>query len=327
MHWDHYRNQSLDIPPASHYTAQNDHRIGPVYRKALFRRYTDDSFKVPLAHDPALGIIGPIIRAEAGDRIEITFLNKAKYPHSLHPHAIEENNLYELPGLRVSPGEQFKYVWDIPANYEFPINQSSVVWAYSSKASPVEDVNAGLLGLVVIYTKGTLALPSPGSTFQKPKDTDQEIFTLMTNTNENESRYFNESAERVGFDREKVEKLKQDPWFHESNRMYHINGYVYNNNKDIRIFYGYKVRWYVISFGVSDTDAHTAHWHGATLLYHGHRVDVVDLLPVSFEVLDMVPDNEGQWLFHCHVASHFEAGMSAVYQVEKLVYTGDEGWG
>lgn len=340
MHWDNVRDQPLTKAPASLYTVQhNGKRIGTVYQKCFYRQYRDDSFTNPIAHDAVLGNLGPILRAEAGDQIHITFYNKASYPHSLHPHTIVTNNITQhlhphpirapqhLPGQFVKPGEKYRYVWDVPLDYQFPENQSSVVWTYSSKSSPIGDVNAGLLGLVVIYKKGTLEYPSPGSMFQRPQGIDQEVFTIMTTTDESESTYFTESGARVGLTVDRLKQLEQtDPLFKESNRMYHINGYVYNNNKNIELVYGSRVRWYIVSFGVSDDDVHTAHWHGATLLNHGHRVDVVDLTPVSFEVVDMVPDNEGQWLFHCHVASHFEAGMSAFYQVEKVVYTGDEGW-
>ncbi|KAI8983977.1 Cupredoxin [Mycotypha africana] len=162
----------------------------------------------------------------------------------------------------------------------------------------------------------------------------------MTTTDENKSTYFKESGERAGLSMERMEELaRTDRFFNESNQMYHINGYVYNNHPVINLAYGSRVRWYVISFeekeedkhvpidDEGDNDVHTAHWHGASLLYHGRRVDVVDLTPISFEVVDMVPDNVGQWLFHCHVAAHFDAGMSAFYQVEEVVYTGDEGWG
>lgn len=340
MHWDNVRDQPLTKAPASLYTVQrNGKRIGTVYQKCFYRQYRDDSFTNPIAHDTVLGNLGPILRAEAGDQIHITFYNKASYPHSLHPHTTVTNNITQhlhphpirapqhLPGQFVKPGEKYRYVWDVPLDYQFPENQSSVVWTYSSKSSPIGDVNAGLLGLVVIYKKGTLEYPSPGSMFQRPQGIDQEVFTIMTTTDESESTYFTESGARVGLTVDRLKQLEQtDPLFKESNRMYHINGYVYNNNKNIELVYGSRVRWYIVSFGVSDDDVHTAHWHGATLLNHGHRVDVVDLTPVSFEVVDMIPDNEGQWLFHCHVASHFEAGMSAFYQVEKVVYTGDEGW-
>lgn len=326
MHWDNVRDQPLTKAPSSLYTVQRkNRRIGSVYHKAFYRQYRDDSFKVPIAHDSVLGNLGPIIRGEAGDQIHITFYNKASYPHSLHPHTTNSTTL--LPGQYVQPGQKYRYVWDIPLDYAFPENQSSVVWTYSSKSSPVGDVNAGLLGLVIIYQKGTLEQPSLGSMFQKPKHIDREVFTIMTTTDETESTYFTESGQRVGLSVDRLKELEQkDPLFKESNRMYHINGYVYNNNKNIELVYGSHVRWYIISYGVSDEDVHTAHWHGATMLSHGHRVDVVDLTPISFEVVDMIPDNEGQWLFHCHVASHFESGMSAFYQVEKVVYTGDEGW-
>jgi hephaestin len=29
----------------------------------------------------------------------------------------------------------------------------------------------------------------------------------------------------------------------------------------------------------------------------------------------MVPDNPGNWMFHCHFSDHMEAGMVAMYQV------------
>jgi FtsP/CotA-like multicopper oxidase with cupredoxin domain len=30
---------------------------------------------------------------------------------------------------------------------------------------------------------------------------------------------------------------------------------------------------------------------------------------------DMVADDPGTWLFHCHVSEHMEGGMAALYQV------------
>jgi FtsP/CotA-like multicopper oxidase with cupredoxin domain len=36
----------------------------------------------------APGILGPLIRAEVGDTIQIHFKNNAKHPHSLHPHGV-----------------------------------------------------------------------------------------------------------------------------------------------------------------------------------------------------------------------------------------------
>jgi hypothetical protein len=41
------------------------------------------------------------------------------------------------------------------------------------------------------------------------------------------------------------------------------------------------------------------------------RTDTVELLPGSMKVADMVADNPGDWLFHCHVTEHMANGMFA----------------
>ena len=47
----------------------------------------------------------------------------------------------------------------------------------------------------------------------------------------------------------------------------------------------------------------------------GMRTDKLELLPGSMKVVDMVPDDVGTWLFHCHVNDHIIAGMQALYTV------------
>jgi FtsP/CotA-like multicopper oxidase with cupredoxin domain len=46
------------------------------------------------------------------------------------------------------------------------------------------------------------------------------------------------------------------------------------------------------------------------------RTDVAALLTMGMLVADMVPDNPGTWLFHCHVGGHLRSGMQALYTVE-----------
>src|SRR5580658_5965722 len=58
------------------YTQRNVHGIGRVYRKAIYREYTDATFthlKPRLAQDAYLGILGPILHAEVGDTIQVVF--------------------------------------------------------------------------------------------------------------------------------------------------------------------------------------------------------------------------------------------------------------
>ena len=46
------------------------------------------------------------------------------------------------------------------------------------------------------------------------------------------------------------------------------------------------------------------------------RTDVVSLLPMEMVVADMVPDNPGTWLFHCHFFDHSDGGMQALFTVK-----------
>jgi hephaestin len=74
------------------------------------------------------------------------------------------------------------------------------------------------------------------------------------------------------------------------------------------------VRWYVMGMG-TEVDLHTPHWHGDDVVVNGMRTDVVSLLPATMVVADMVPDDVGTWLLHCHVGDHITAGMVTRYRV------------
>jgi hephaestin len=36
---------------------------------------------------------------------------------------------------------------------------------------------------------------------------------------------------------------------------------------------------------------------------------------MGMQVVDMIPDDPGTWMFHCHVDVHMEAGMETPYRV------------
>jgi hephaestin len=95
-----------------------------------------------------------------------------------------------------------------------------------------------------------------------------------------------------------------------------INGYSYSSMpvRYLTMRKGERVRWYIMA-GLNDFDFHTPHWHGNTVTVGGMRTDVVAVAPMQMVVADMVPDDVGVWLFHCHIAFHFENGMSVKYQV------------
>lgn len=121
----------LSPSPGNRYLGKGKYRIGSRYKKVVYREYTDDSFSVQKKQQPSqqhLGIlgtvqlyfqyfvvcwnqkrayffvfacIGPIIKAEVGEQIVITFKNKASRPYSITAHGVRASGVHSP----VSPGE------------------------------------------------------------------------------------------------------------------------------------------------------------------------------------------------------------------------------
>ena len=76
---------------ASRYTIPGPHYIGRRNKKAVYREYTDSTFtkqKQRSKDEEYLGILGPLIKAEVGDIIEVVFKNLASRQYSIHPHGL-----------------------------------------------------------------------------------------------------------------------------------------------------------------------------------------------------------------------------------------------
>ena len=284
----------------------------PVFKKAVFREYTDETF-AQLKPRPAawahVGILGPIIRAEVGDRIEVTLKNNVSFPVSLHAHGVHYLKPYEGAGYpdgtsgsdkddeAIAPGDTYTYRWQVPVRSgPGPNDPSSVVWLYHSHVNSPADMNTGLVSALIVTRHG--AARADGS----PTDVDREFVTLFMNFNEADSRFAPRNAALLAPAAE-------------LNRFHSINGFVFGNLPMMRMKRGERVRWYLVALG-DESDLHTPHWHGNTVLHEGHRTDVIELLPASMQVADMQADNPGIWLYHCHVNDHMKAGMAARYEIE-----------
>ncbi len=258
--------------------------------KARFIEYTDDTFTVRKPQPDWLGILGPIIRAEVGDEIVVDFFNRGHLPHSMHPHGLryDKNNegAFYIPfgkGDRVAPGRQYTYHWFATAESgPAPGQPSSIVWWYHSHVDPGMEINSGLLGPIIVTARGR-ANPD-GS----PKDVDREFVAAFV------------IFDQLG--------TKPDGLF------YSINGLIFGNLPGLYMKQGDRVRWHLLALG-NEIDLHTPHWHGETVTDAGRHTDVIELLPGSMKTVDMVADNPGSWMFHCHVNEHMENGMMAVYTI------------
>ena len=260
------------------------------WAKSRFIEYTDSTFTTPKPQPPWLGILGPIIRAEVGDEVDVEFLNRSSAPHNLHPHGLRydknsEGSFY-IPfgkGDRVLTGRRYTYHWFANEASGPGLGQpSSIVWWYHAHVDPGIETNAGLLGPIIVTAKGK-ANPD-GS----PKDVEREFVASFM--------IFDQMGGKL------------------AGQFYAINGFIFGNLPGLTMKQGDRVRWYLLGMG-NEIDVHTPHWHGETVTDEGRHTDVIELLPGSMKTVDMIADNPGTWMFHCHVEDHMEDGMMAVFTI------------
>ena len=300
-------------------------RIGTKYKKALYREYTDETFTTLKPRAPEwehLGFLGPLIRAEVGDTIEVVFKNNVSFPASMHPHGVFYNKDSEgaptkddTPGSdkaddAVPPGGTHTYVWPVPARAGPAENdQSSVFWMYHSHTNEDKDVNAGLMGPMIVTADGAT---QPNG---MPEGVDREFIVSFHEVDENVSWYLEDNIQAYTLDPASVDReeiLFFNP-FGLSNFRETMNGFSFGHLNGLEMRQGEHVRWYLMAS--TNFEVHAPHWHGNTVVMNGMRTDVTDLQTMAMQVATMVPDNPGTWLFHCHVRDHLIGGMTSLYTV------------
>jgi hephaestin len=300
-------------------------QVSTRYWKVLYREYTDSTFKTLKPRPPEwahLGFLGPVIRGVVGDTIRVAFRNNASHPFSMHPHGVFYTKSSEgapyVDGTSgadkaddgVPTGGTHVYVWPVPERAgPGPMDGSSIVWMYHSHVDEIRDVNSGLLGPMIITARGK-ARPD-GS----PTDVDREFVTAYVQVHE-ENSWLAGSNIPKGWDLGTIPNQAQLQNFYPYFVRFSINGFDHGALPlaDLTMKKGERVRWYVFA-STNDFDGHAPHWHGNTVLVSRMRTDVLPLAPMGMIVADMVPDNVGTWLYHCHVSLHLAAGMQARYQV------------
>ena len=73
------------------FVKRGPNRIDATYKKVHYVEYANATFTKRKPRPPEsrnLGIVGPIIHAEVGDKIRIVFRNMASRLYSIHPHGV-----------------------------------------------------------------------------------------------------------------------------------------------------------------------------------------------------------------------------------------------
>ncbi|XP_045395394.1 ceruloplasmin isoform X2 [Lemur catta] len=282
--------------------------IGSKYKKVVYRQYTDSTFRVPVerkAEEEHLGILGPQLHADVGEKVKIIFRNMATRSYSIHAHGVKTESPTVTPTL---PGETRTYMWEIPERSGAGMEDSACIpWAYYSTVDQVKDLYSGLIGPLIVCRTHYMRIFNP----QKKL----EFSLLFLVFDENESWYLDDNIKTYSDHPEKVNKDSEE--FIESNKMHAINGRMFGNLQGLTMQVGDEVNWYLMGMG-NEIDLHTVHFHGHSFQYKHRGIyssDVFDIFPGTYQTLEMFPKTPGIWLLHCHVTDHIHAGMETTYTV------------
>lgn len=261
-----------------------------------------------------------------GDTIRVVFHNNTRFAVTMHPHGVfyaKESEGAPYAGTpatsdtargAVPSGGTHVYLWPVPERAgPGPGDPSSILWMYHSHVHEEQDLSSGLLGPIIVTARGKAKLDGT------PMDVDREFIVAFDEIDENASRYL---AENITAYMRQPDSVQVDTSFgvpsvrgpsSQYNFKETLNGYLYGNGPMPTMRRGERVRWYLMAG--TGFEFHSPHWHGNTVQVGGMRTDVTALMPMGMLVADMVPDDPGIWLFHCHVSPHLRMGMQMRYEV------------
>ena len=223
----------------------------------------------------------------------------------LVPRAPEWEHLGMLgPLLRAAVGDTIVVVFRNNASFPASLHPHGVFYTKESEGAPSDDGTEGA-------DKADDGVPTGGTyTFVWPVPE-----RAGPAEDENSSHYLEENVQTYATEKKTVSE-EERAFFHPfgfSNFMESMNGFLFGDLQGLTVREGERVRWYLMA--TTNFEVHAPHWHGNTVVLNRMRTDVTSLQTMGMQVADMVPDNPGKWLFHCHVKDHLKAGMQAHYTV------------
>ncbi|XP_075775476.1 ferroxidase HEPHL1 isoform X2 [Pelodiscus sinensis] len=306
---------------ASEFVKRGANRIGRIYKKAVYKQFTDATYTQEVPKPSWLGFLGPVMKAQEEDIFLVHLKNFASRPYSLHPHGLfydkdSEGALYPdgTSGKSkeddfVVPNGNYTYTWPVKKEYAPTMaDPTCLTWIYHSHIDTPRDISSGLIGPLLVCKKGSLDESLIQST-----DAAKGFALMYSTVDENLSWYIDANIKAFCSDPATVDK--EDEGFKNSNKMHAINGYIFGNLPTLEMCAGEFISWYLIGMG-NEIDIHSAYFYGHTITNKGHRADTVNLFPATFITVEMIAGNIGKWLLTCQVSEHLQAGMKGLYHVQ-----------
>jgi FtsP/CotA-like multicopper oxidase with cupredoxin domain len=242
-------------------------------------------------------IPGPEIRVHEGDRVRVIVTNNLPVGTSIHWHGAHvENKADGVPGLTqypIEPGATFRY--------EFTARNAGTHMYHthgSSHADVATQLDMGLSGPLIIEQKNA------------PTYDREYVYVL------------DEWAVKPDGSNEALTHGNGTPGTHEHEpidyNIFTINGRIFPDTDPLMVKEGDRVLIRLINAG--NQEIHPMHTHGhsfSVVAIDGNPVpkaavqmrDNLPVLPGERYDIELVADNPGVWLFHCHHVHHASAGM------------------
>uniref|UniRef100_A0A8C2FR04 Coagulation factor VIII, procoagulant component n=1 Tax=Cyprinus carpio TaxID=7962 RepID=A0A8C2FR04_CYPCA len=303
MDWD-YSSQSGD--------RKGPQRLGGVYKKVAFVEYTDKTFTKKTTGKM---LMGPELRGEVGDKLQIVFKNMASRPFNLYPNGLtsvqplknaNKDKQVDLRSLAVPPGEIMTYLWKLTAeDGPTEADPRCLTHLYQSMVDPIRDVASGLVGPLIICKSQSLDKRGRVVTSDKEK---KLLFTVF---DENRSWYFEENMKKNSEDPTKIDR--NDPDFYNSNVMHTVNGFMFNHLQ-FRMCVGDVILWHVASIGIQNNFL-SVYFTGNTFEKDKTYGTVLTLFPMTGDTVTTEVEMLGEWEVSAFDPSLKQRGMSVRYTV------------
>ncbi|XP_068104183.1 coagulation factor VIII-like isoform X2 [Hyperolius riggenbachi] len=135
------------------------------FNKVMYREFTNSKFTHQKPSEiPGTGILGPVIRGEVGDQIQIVFKNLARYPFNMFPQGLSSVSSAhtslkgeQLKNYPIYTNESITYIWQVTI-YDSPASSDPrcLTRFYASFLNLQRDVASGLIGPLLVCSKQTL---------------------------------------------------------------------------------------------------------------------------------------------------------------------------
>jgi manganese oxidase len=250
------------------------------------------------------GTPGPTLRATEGDRVRVTLINRLPAPTTIHWHGIDVPVAQDgVPGLSqepVAPGDTFVY--------DFIATNPGTRWYHSHVDSNMQ-IQLGLFGAFIVDPR-----------VPEPVTYDREFTYILT---EKALDLTPAVAEGDADVRNREGGNGRGGAFLPD--LFLMNGKAGTAIDAIEVKEGERVRIRMINAG---NQVHAMHTHGHSfkiIATDGNPVpqaaqllkDTVLIGPAERYDVELVANNPGVWMFHCHINNHAANGM-----VTELRYAG-----